>query len=214
MRPNIPILVRDQGVAGSNPVSPTNTGPRVQDFSHRLAAFSFCDSGVLGHRWDMALGFRADDAHWRPLKHAASRAESRGRNQVVLGSPESARSHRGSFGADSFRGTLYLQASLRFACGERNTVSGADSGTPRTKWNRSQRFQLSTAGRETGLNYRHPRGGGLRPGCPAGSMRWSRRAPCRRALRRSRSAPQTSTSRPGRDDPTESASRRSRRFPS
>ena len=33
-------------------------------------------------------------------------------------------------------------------------MSGTDSGTPRTKWNRSQRFQLSPAGREAGLNYR------------------------------------------------------------
>ena len=33
-------------------------------------------------------------------------------------------------------------------------MSGTDSKTPRTKWNRSQRFQLSPAGREAGLNYR------------------------------------------------------------
>ena len=35
----------------------------------------------------------------------------------------------------------------------KGTPSGTDSGTPRTKWNRSQRFQLSPAGREAGLNY-------------------------------------------------------------
>src|SRR6267378_2820926 len=72
---------------------------------------------------------------------------------MVLGSPESTRSHLDSFGADSFRGTL-SEGQPRCACGERNTVSGTDSGTPRTKWNRSQRFQLSPAGREAGLNYR------------------------------------------------------------
>jgi len=33
-------------------------------------------------------------------------------------------------------------------------VSGTDSETPRTRWNRSQRFQLSPAGRKAGLNYR------------------------------------------------------------
>jgi len=33
-------------------------------------------------------------------------------------------------------------------------VSGTDSGTPRTKWNRSQRFQLSPAGRQAELDYR------------------------------------------------------------
>ncbi len=33
-------------------------------------------------------------------------------------------------------------------------MSDNESGTPRTKWPRSQRFQLSTAGREAGANYR------------------------------------------------------------
>jgi hypothetical protein len=33
-------------------------------------------------------------------------------------------------------------------------VSTTDSGRPRIKWNRSQRFQLSPAGRDAGLNYR------------------------------------------------------------
>src|SRR5205807_10665335 len=38
-------LVRDQGVAGSNPVSPTNTGPRVCSGFRRLAALGFWKSG-------------------------------------------------------------------------------------------------------------------------------------------------------------------------
>jgi hypothetical protein len=33
-------------------------------------------------------------------------------------------------------------------------VNDNESGTPRTKWLRSQRFQLSTTGREAGANYR------------------------------------------------------------
>jgi hypothetical protein len=33
-------------------------------------------------------------------------------------------------------------------------VSDDESGTTRTKWSRSQRFQLSQAGREAGTNYR------------------------------------------------------------
>ena len=33
-------------------------------------------------------------------------------------------------------------------------MSDNESGAPRTKWSRSQRFQLSPAGREAGLNYR------------------------------------------------------------
>jgi hypothetical protein len=33
-------------------------------------------------------------------------------------------------------------------------VNGTDSAAPRTKWNRSQRFRLSPAGRKAGLNYR------------------------------------------------------------
>ena len=33
-------------------------------------------------------------------------------------------------------------------------MSGTDPGTPRTRWPRSQRFRLSTAGREAGASYR------------------------------------------------------------
>jgi hypothetical protein len=33
-------------------------------------------------------------------------------------------------------------------------VSDSDSGTPQTKWPRSQRFRLSPVGREAGANYR------------------------------------------------------------
>ncbi len=33
-------------------------------------------------------------------------------------------------------------------------MSDSEPGAPRTKWSRSQRFQLSPAGREAGLNYR------------------------------------------------------------
>ena len=115
----------------------------------------FVTRAIWDTRGPNRSGIRAADAERHPLSGArvAPSAESRGLNQVVLGSPESTRSHLGSFGADSFRGTL-SEGQPRCACGERNTVSGTDSGTPRTKWNRSQRFQLSPAGREAGLNYR------------------------------------------------------------
>src|SRR3954467_2853538 len=42
----------------------------------------------------------------------------------------------------------------RCSCGRRNTVSDYESRIPRTKWNRSQRFRLTAAGREAGHAYR------------------------------------------------------------
>ena len=71
-----------------------------------------------------------------PLKHAPSR------HQVLL------------VRSGLLPGYTCLQAKPRWACRERNTVSWTDPEAPRTRWNRSQRFQLSPAGRKAGLNYR------------------------------------------------------------
>jgi len=46
-----PVLVRDQGVAGSNPVSPTNPRPRVQGLSPPARGLLFSSLRRFGHRW-------------------------------------------------------------------------------------------------------------------------------------------------------------------